>query len=659
MLPHAFVAMPFGKKPGPDGTVIDFNAIYEDLLKPAIEAAGLEVFRADEEQAAGDIKTDMFQELLIADLVVVDLTLDNPNVWYELGVRHALRARGVVLVQGPRANQPFDIYTDRKYRYSLKDGLPDPTTQDSDKAKITEIVKATLESWHGRKISPVFHLLPNLEEPQWKRLKVGDAKEFWDVHDDWEDRIDRARKAQRVGDILVLAEEAPVAAFRSEAHCIAGNALLKLERFEFALEHFEHCLKMDPENLEALQKKGICSQRLGKLDDARALYNKILEDHPKNSEAWALLGKVEKDAWIGIWRQPDYSPEKMREEASFQDAFLRAAITSYSTAFSAESGHYYSGINAVTLMHLYRHLTQDTRYDTQVATMSGGVRWAASCEQDPQQAFWAKATLADLEVLTGSPENVICAYKDAIVLAQKDWFALNSTLSQLQLLSGLGFNPEQINAGIKTFERALKPLKKPTETWQPRKVLLFSGHMVDSSNREKARFPLEKVTIAEAEIAKVLDQLDANSDDLALTQGASGGDLIFAEACQKRGVKLQLMQPFTQPEFIERSIAPSQGEWRSRFFDVKAKLTQPTLCISDELGIIKRNNKADAISRTEFERCNLWLLNTALAYGPEKVQFICLWDGGVGDGPGGTAHMYNEVKRRTGQVHWLDTRQLW
>lgn len=88
MKPHAFVAMPFGSKPGQDGARIDFDAVYRDLLKPAIEAAGLEVFRADEEQAAGDIKADMFQELLIADLVVVDLTLDNPNVWYELNEKN-------------------------------------------------------------------------------------------------------------------------------------------------------------------------------------------------------------------------------------------------------------------------------------------------------------------------------------------------------------------------------------------------------------------------------------------------------------------------------------------------------------------------------------------------------------------------------------------
>ena len=92
MKPHAFVAMPFGSKPGSDGQLIDFNRVYTEYIQPALEAAGMEVFRADQEQRAGDIITDMFQELLIADLVVADLTIDNPNVWYELGVRHALRA---------------------------------------------------------------------------------------------------------------------------------------------------------------------------------------------------------------------------------------------------------------------------------------------------------------------------------------------------------------------------------------------------------------------------------------------------------------------------------------------------------------------------------------------------------------------------------------
>src|SRR5262245_34696175 len=122
--PHAFVAMPFGIKPGPrdpDGKyldpnleAIDFNRVYSEYIRPALESAGFEPFRADEESRAGHIITDMFQELLVADLVVADLTIENPNVWYELGVRHALRARGVVIVCGGRVTSAFDLYTDRK-----------------------------------------------------------------------------------------------------------------------------------------------------------------------------------------------------------------------------------------------------------------------------------------------------------------------------------------------------------------------------------------------------------------------------------------------------------------------------------------------------------------------------------------------------------------
>ena len=48
---HAFVAMPFGTKPDSNGVTIDFNAVYTDFIKPALEAAGLEVFCADEDNA--------------------------------------------------------------------------------------------------------------------------------------------------------------------------------------------------------------------------------------------------------------------------------------------------------------------------------------------------------------------------------------------------------------------------------------------------------------------------------------------------------------------------------------------------------------------------------------------------------------------------------
>lgn len=60
-----------------------------------------------------------------------------------------------------------------------------------------------------------------------------------------------------------------------------------------------------------------------------------------------------------------------------------------------------------------------------------------------------------------------------------------------------------------------------------------------------------------------------------------------------------------------------------------------------------------------FERCNLWELYSALACGITKLRFITLLDGSSGgDGPGGTAHLLRQVKRRTGRVEWIDTRTL-
>jgi tetratricopeptide (TPR) repeat protein len=593
--------------------------------------------------------------------VVADLSIDNPNVWYELGVRHALRARGVVLVSGGRVTTAFDVYTDRKLRYRLKDGAPDPATLEEDRRKLAEMVTATMESWHGRKVSPVYNLMPNLQEPDWKSLRIGDVREFWEQHDAWEDRLELARKNGRIGDVLVLADEAPVAAFRAEAWLKAGESLRKAERFGFAFEHLERGLDIEPTNLRALREKGICLQRLGvagvpghSLDRAREHYRDVLKLFPNDPETSALLARVDKDAWTEAWRRPGSTPEQMRDDAAYEDALLRAAIDSYAKGYRANPGHYYSGINGLTLMHLYRHLTNDARYDADLATMAGAVRFAAACEPDERQLFWSKTTLGDLEVLVGTPDTVKTAYKEAIAKNEKDWFALKSSRSQLQLLQDLGFRPDTVAAGIATFDRALDRLKKPEDRWQPRQVLLFSGHMVDAPDRKTPRFPNDKEPIAAQRIAEALDKLGAGAEDLAFCQAAAGGDLLFLEACQQRGVRCQVLLPFPEPEFIERSIVPSAGgdKWRDRFYAVKAKLQDPIRIMPDELGPLPKGVDP-------FERCNLWLLYSALACGIDKVRFVALWNGGGGDGPGGTAHMYNEVKRRTGRVTWLDTRQLW
>jgi hypothetical protein len=92
--------------------------------------------------------------------------------------------------------------------------------------------------------------------------------------------------------------------------------------------------------------------------------------------------------------------------------------------------------------------------------------------------------------------------------------------------------------------------------------------------------------------------------------------------------------------------------WRDRYYKMKQRLQDPIRIMPDELGPLPSGVDP-------FERCNVWLLYTTLASGVDKARFICLWNGAGGDGPGGTAHMYDEVKQRTGQVTWIDTRKLW
>lgn len=646
--------MPFGTKPGADGKDIDFNRVYAELLKPALEAAGCEVFRADEEQRAGDIRTDMFQELLVADLVLADLTLDNPNVWYELGIRHALRARGVLLVQGPRPTSPFDIYTDRKLRYRLKDGGPDPGFVEADKAALTTMAQATLAVDAQRKVSPVYTLLPHLREPAWRDLLLQDKSEFGAAFERWDARMKVARAKCCAGDLLVLASETPTQALWLEAKRAAGSSLLQVRQFSFALEQFEDGLRVEPDDWACRSKRIVCLGRIGQHEEALEAARQFVADRPGDAEALSLAGRVEKDRWLSRWRTTDLSPERYRVAAGLETASLEEAQALYRKAFIVDPSHCYSGINALTLLLLLRHLGSEVPQVT-LDHLIGGVLWAALTAQERDKSdYWAKASYAELCLLVHPREAVEKEFRNVATAAKRDWFALDSTRQTLTLLRDLQFRPEETNAALEIIDREIA---RSTPPFQPRQVLLFSGHMVDTPMRAKPRFPATMVPRATAEIERVLDELQAGPGDLALTQGAAGGDLIFAEACVRRGVRLQLLLPLLEPEFIESSINPSTdgAAWRKRFVALKEKLkpphAEPPRVMPTELG-------PPPAGSSPFERCNLWLLYTALSHGPEKVRFVCLWDGGGSGRPGGTRHMVNEVKRRTSNVNWIDTRAL-
>ena len=206
-------------------------------------------------------------------------------------------------------------------------------------------------------------------------------------------------------------------------------------------------------------------------------------------------------------------------------------------------------------------------------------------------------------------------------------------------------------AGGQEAGSGLDPAKTPDH---PARVFLFSGHMIDRPDRPQPRFPADKAAIAAARIGDALDTLGAAPGDIAFAQAAAGGDILFGEACVERGLRLHILLPLPEADFINASILPSaEGEtWRQRYFALRDKLSTPIRILPPSRG----NNSAPT---NPFALCNRWLLDSALAQGAEHLAFICLWNGDAGDAAGGTADMVKEVEQHAGRVIWLDTRRLW
>ena len=146
-----FVIMPFDEKTN-NGVTINFDKIYDDLISKAVEDAGLTPLRCDQIPGAGTVIEDMFESILDADVAVADVSFANPNVFYELGVRHALKRSVTVIIKHEDTKIPFNINSQNSISYG-----DTPEKIATARKLITDYIEA------GRKSravdSPVFSVL--------------------------------------------------------------------------------------------------------------------------------------------------------------------------------------------------------------------------------------------------------------------------------------------------------------------------------------------------------------------------------------------------------------------------------------------------------------------------------------------------------------------
>lgn len=642
--PHAFVVMPFGKKKGGDGSPYDFNAIYQTLIKPALELAGFESFRADEATSTGDILTDMFQELLLADLVLADLSIDNANAFYELGIRHAFRKRGIVHIQAGRAYMPFDIFNVRTLPYHItSEGVPDPEFLEKDIQAIVRMTKDTWASDRDAIHSPIFNLLTGLDEPDQKALRTPLATGFWREYNEWKNRVTIAQRKKRIGDILLLTEEITNPLIKEEAVGQAGKALASMGRHELALAQYRKGLEVNPRNLSFRREEAFHLNRLDKVDEAIVKIEAILADHPDDTESTAYLGRIYKEMWTDSWNWVQ-DPEKRLRLAFESYHWLLKSYQIYLRGFRADLDQFYPGINSLTLATILIHLAdrfddkEDPDPDIEVIReelpeLRGTLEFALEVQAaNPNADYWTLVSLAELHVMTSDRiQRIIRAYRKAMTASRRNTFFLDSSIQQLEILQSLEMRPEYVSAGIKVLKEELARIHKEeyvedadedvtTHKHDDGKVFLFSGYMIDKPGEVEVHFPAHIENDIKKAIGDLLDKYKAGPNDLAITSNmAAGGDLIFIECCMERDIPVNAYLASNEAVHVRDNVSPSGEDWVRRFYEARNHPLVDEYYQQEHVGNTQKGDDP-------YKRNNRWALYSSLVRGIDKVRLIALWN---------------------------------
>lgn len=643
--PHAFVVMPFGKKKGGDGSLYDFNSIYKTLIKPALEEAGFEPFRADEETTSGDILTDMFQELLLADLCLCDLSIDNANVYYELGIRHAFRKRGVVHIQAGRAYMPFDIFNVRTLPYHITaEGIPDPAFIKTDIQAIARMTRDTWASDRDTVHSPIFNLLTGLKEPERRALRTPLATGFWREYNEWKERVTVAQRQKRIGDILLLTEEIQNPLIKEEAIGEAGLALKNMGRNELALAQYRKGLEVNSGNLTFRREEAFNLNRLGRVDEAIVKLENLLNDFPNDSEAISYLGRIYKEMWADSWKNISDKAKRMKTAFDSYHWLIKAADI-YMKGFHIDLNNTYPGVNALTLCTIALHLADkfDDKKDPDpdiarireaLPELRGALIFGLEAKaEDDKVDYWTLISLADLRVLTAENlSSVVRAYRKALTASRRNIFFLTSSLAQLEILQALGLRDEYVQVGINTIMEEIARTSGDENTQTPAKkgasqtankggqAFLFTGYMVDYPGKDKKTFPAEKENDIRKEILRKLESFKPGPDDRAFVGGLSAGsEIIFAEICAEKGIKVRAFLPLAEAAYIRQFVSPGGDAWVDRFYKIRNHPLVEELYQSENVGQPKKGDDP-------YERNNRWALYSSLGRGIDKVHLIALWN---------------------------------
>ncbi|GAB3646493.1 tetratricopeptide repeat-containing protein [Ramlibacter alkalitolerans] len=678
---RAFIIRGFGTKKDSEDHRFDLDAVERDLIQPALAACELTGGTTAEIDEPGSIHADMFALIVEAHVVVCDITVHNANVFYELGVRHALRKKHTVLIKarGSADATPFDIGGDRYLAY-------DPADPGASVADLVKRINGGLHSARETD-SPIFQVLTHLDEADRSQVAVVPA--------DFAAEVARAESAQSRGWLRLLSQEVRGLRFGAEGLGVIGAAQSRINDLEGAMQTWEAVRERKPQDLDANLELATLYERWHGRTADRVFLERSNEairtvlavdalDAKHRSEALALQARNLKTLW-----RTELEPMATVAErrAAALNRYLLQAYEVYRSAFRASLNKFYAGITTLQMGALLQDLSGQARWRNlfrttieaarfqedlvrELAVLHPIVRLACEAVEDRGEAdpegVWARITLADLDFLESPPEpsagdiaSLCAGYAEALRGAPT--FARDSARRQLQLFADLDFRSPAAKAILETLgaQAGGGPGSSAPQagTAQRTHLVVFSGHTVDLPGTAPPRFPAAAEAAVRALLEKRLRELAADGNGLTvLASAAPGADILAIEACRALGVPSVLCLPMPAP-VVAREVFGPYASWLNRFQDVVEAAQDRRLVLHDQARL---PDWLQAAGTDPWARGNRWMVELAQAWGADRLTLLAFWDGNESDlSHGGTAEMVR-LARASGRfrIDVIDARSV-
>ena len=458
---------------------IDFDKIYEEFVKPAIIRAEFEPLIENEESSFGVIHKTMYEKIVLCEFCIADLTNLNPNVYYELGMRYAVKPFTTIpIIASSHFHLPFDIGPNRTFVYNV-----DKDFHLSDKENdINKLAGILQEAKKGRATdSPLYDLINGIafqnsvahEKTDIFREKVRYDEKIKkelayarNVSDDDEDK----QKSLRINAInQVVDKYKPLENIETAVLIDIMISYRNIEAFN-EMQHFiERLPRYVFETVMVQEQYAFVLNRNGgkakpidevMIGEAEEILQKLETEGKASSESYGIWGRLYKDKFDRAYNAKNTGEAKVQ---------LKNALEYYKKGFESDQRDAYPGVNYATCLELLGEKEKALRL---VPVVEFAVK---SKMMHKKPDYWDYATLVELAVIENEFGKAEEFADNATPLITEDWMiptTVNNLMKIVNFRKERGENTSQIENIIdkklnKKIRAYRKHYRKPDRASQP------------------------------------------------------------------------------------------------------------------------------------------------------------------------------------------------